>query len=229
MLEKITNAIILAAGRGERLKPYTDTTPKPLLPVNNEPMLETLIKQLYLNEIEHISIVVGYMAEKFEYLKSKYNIEIIENPAYISMNNISSLYRAKDKLNQPTMILDADLIINDTSILRKYISKSGYSCYWTDEKIPEWGLRLSYSDIIGCNRNFAKNCYALKTLSFWTKEDCEKLKSILTINFVIKHQEKYWDDIPLFICADEFSLCAYKISKDALTEIDTAEEYERLL
>lgn len=56
-------AVILAGGRGTRLKPFTITLPKPLVPVGDKPILEIIILQLKKNGFEHITITVSHMAE----------------------------------------------------------------------------------------------------------------------------------------------------------------------
>jgi NDP-mannose synthase len=55
-------AVILAGGKGTRLKPYTTAFPKPLMPVSGMPILEILIKQLVRDGADHITIAVGYLA-----------------------------------------------------------------------------------------------------------------------------------------------------------------------
>ncbi|GAG21869.1 unnamed protein product, partial [marine sediment metagenome] len=66
-------AIILAAGRGSRLKPLTDTIPKPLLEVNGKTILERAIDTLLEVGITDILVVVGHLAEKIKVVVDKYN------------------------------------------------------------------------------------------------------------------------------------------------------------
>ena len=54
-------AVIIAGGKGTRLKPYTDILPKPLLPIGNKSILETNIIQLVENGITEIIIALGYL------------------------------------------------------------------------------------------------------------------------------------------------------------------------
>ncbi len=55
-------AIILAGGKGTRLRPYTTVFPKPLMPVGDRPILEVLIRQLAEHGVDHVTIAVGYLA-----------------------------------------------------------------------------------------------------------------------------------------------------------------------
>ncbi len=70
-------AIILAGGRGKRLRPITDYVPKPLVPLNNIPILEWQIKYLKKFGINEIIICTGYKTEMIEnYLAMKKNMGI---------------------------------------------------------------------------------------------------------------------------------------------------------
>lgn len=64
-------AILLAAGIGSRLRPLTLETPKPLIKINDESMIERQIKFLKEVGINEIIVVTGYLKEKFNFLKEK--------------------------------------------------------------------------------------------------------------------------------------------------------------
>ena len=75
----IKQAVILAGGRGERLRPLTDTIPKPMIPINGKPFLEYLIEMLKEQGILEILLLTGYLPEKIaEYFGngSKFGINI---------------------------------------------------------------------------------------------------------------------------------------------------------
>ena len=98
-------AIIMAAGKGERMHPLTEKTPKPLIRVNGRRMIDSVIEGLRENGITEIYVVTGHLKEQFEVLKAKYpGVQLIENPYYETCNNISSLYVAREHL-EDCMIL----------------------------------------------------------------------------------------------------------------------------
>lgn len=59
-------AVVLAGGRGMRLRPYTTVLPKPLMPVGDRPILDIVIRQLKAAGFERITISTGYLAELIE-------------------------------------------------------------------------------------------------------------------------------------------------------------------
>lgn len=97
-------AVILAAGYGMRMVPINTETPKGLLEINGEPLIERIIKQLKQVNIHEIYVVVGFMKEKYEYLIDIYNVKLIYNPEYSSKNNLHSLKYVKNYLNDSYII-----------------------------------------------------------------------------------------------------------------------------
>ena len=71
-MSEVKRAIIMAAGLGNRMKPVTLDTPKPLIKVNGKRMIDTIIDALHQNGINEIYVVVGYKKEQFYEWKEKY-------------------------------------------------------------------------------------------------------------------------------------------------------------
>ena len=128
MLEpyRVRKAIILAAGFGQRLAPVTLDTPKPLVKVNGVRILDTLLDALTAKGITNITIVRGYKKEQFDVLREKYpTIRFIDNPEFNLANNIGSLMCAIDRIDR-CYICEADLIINNPDVIRKYEYRTAY-------------------------------------------------------------------------------------------------------
>ena len=96
---RVKNAIILAAGMSTRFIPVSYEIPKGLISVKGDIMIERIIEQLKKSGIEEIVVVVGYMMEKFFYLRNKYNVKLVVNNEFSSKNTHSSIYMARDYLS----------------------------------------------------------------------------------------------------------------------------------
>ena len=97
-------AIILAAGFGMRMVPINMSTPKALLEVNGERLIERLIRQLHEAGITDIAVVVGFMKDSFEYLMDDFGVDLICNSEYAVKNNLHSLALAADRIRNAYIV-----------------------------------------------------------------------------------------------------------------------------
>ena len=102
------NAILLAAGYGMRMIPIQQERPKALLCVRGEKLIERQIRQLQEVGIRNITIVVGFMKEKFDYLIDLFGVKLVVNPLYYRKNNLASLALVRDQIAN-TYVLPCDL------------------------------------------------------------------------------------------------------------------------
>ena len=117
-------AIILAAGKGERLMPLTSNTPKSLLELENETtLLEAQLLTINKTAIDKVVIVTGYLTEKIESKVQRYSkeynidIQIIYNPFFDISNNLLSLWQARHEMESDFIIINGDDIFNDSVLL----------------------------------------------------------------------------------------------------------------
>lgn len=126
------NAIILAAGFGMRMVPINMTTPKALLEVNGERLIDRLITQLHEVGVTDITVVAGFMKDSLEYLIDEYGVKLSYAADYASTNNIHSLYTVIDKLSN-TYIIPCDIWC-DSNPFRRY---ELYSWYMVSDLVDE--------------------------------------------------------------------------------------------
>lgn len=114
-------ALMLAAGQGKRLANYTKENTKCMVEVNEEKLIDRVIKILEKNNIHELIMVVGYKKENLKrYLENKnkkIKITFIDNSQFDKSNNIYSLYLAKEILcKEDTILLESDLIYEEKLI-----------------------------------------------------------------------------------------------------------------
>lgn len=220
---RVRKAIILAAGFGSRLAPVTLDTPKPLVKVNGKRIIDTLIDSLTSKGITNIYIVRGYMKDKFDELLEKYpTIKFIDNLEFNTANNIASLYRCADLLDQ-CYICEADLLINNPDIIRKYEYKTNYLGAKVKET-DDWCFKKTNGYISSYSRG-GENCYQAYGISYWNREDSEKLKAdIIKVYNSRGGKENLWEMVPLKIYKKNYKVEIRPCLKQDITEIDNFDE-----
>ena len=224
-MNKVKRAVIVAAGAGVRMRPLTLTTPKPLISVNGTRMIDSVIAALHANGITEIYVVVGWLKEAFASLPEQYpGLTLIENPYFDRCNNISSLYLAREHL-EDVIILDADQIIFNPGILSPDFERSGYNAIWTDEETSEWLMTVENGVVRSCSRTGGRGGWQLYSISRWSAEDGRRLRRHLEIEFEEKQNRQiYWDDVPMFCYPEEYRLGIRPMRRDDVIEIDSLEE-----
>lgn len=217
------NAIILAAGYSSRLVPLCFDLPKGLLPINGETLIERQIKQLREINIDNIYIVTGAHAEKFEFLKQKYQLELIFNKDYLTKNNFASIYAAKDVLAN-SVISSSDLYF-PRNIFQKETEVSYYLSVFVKHKTNQRTLQLDKNNRIIKTAYGGENCWiTFGGQAFFTNDLSKKL-----INYIKpvyndpQYADKYWvdfqdqhlEDLPMYI---------KKIQQTDIVEFNTLED-----
>lgn len=187
------NAVIMAAGLASRFAPLSYETPKALLPVKGEILIERQIRQLQEAGVEEIIVVVGYMREKFDYLKDKYNVRVIYNKDYYKYNNTSSLFLALDYFNN-TYICSADNYFKTNPFIED-INEAYYSVQPTNGQTNEYFTELDANKYI-IDLNFEDGKYFMIGHAFFTKNISKKFKEILRENYIRKDvKEMLWENL----------------------------------
>ena len=228
----MANAILMASGLGSRMRPLTNTTPKPLIKVNNTPMIETVINALEMARVEHIFVVVGYLGEQFNYLTNKYtNVSIINNTDYETVNNISSIYYAREEMKKSDVyICEADLYISDADILQCIDkSKSGYCGIMVEGHSDVWMFEQNSDGIITRVGKVGDDCFNMCGLSYFNKEQALLIANEIERIYGNKgqYEDLFWDDVVNSII-NKLNLTVFPVDANQIVEIDTVEELEAI-
>ena len=170
----------------------------------------------------------GSFKEQFYKWAEESDVTLIENPFYDTCNNISSLYAAREHL-EDSIILDGDQIIYNGKILEPHFTLSGYNAVWSEGHTDEWLMEVEDGVVTSCSRTGGERGWQLYSVSRWSAEDGRTLKELLELEFETKkNHDVYWDDIPMFIYADRFSLGIREMKKGDVLEIDSLEELKEI-
>ena len=220
---RVKRAVFIAAGFGSRLVPVTLNTPKPLVRVNGQRLIDAVLAA----GIDEIYIVRGYLAEQFDQLLYKYPmIKFIENPAFNEANNISSAMCARYLLSN-AYVLEADLLIRNPKIIKKYHYTSNFLGIMK-ERTDDWCLMLKDGFI--CEEKVGGlNCHQMVGISYWNEADGKKLANHLKQAYEMPGgKEFYWEQVPLVIYKNEYKVAVRDCSDEDIIEIDTFRELKAL-
>lgn len=108
------DAVLMAGGKGERLRPLTEKTPKPLLPVGDKAIIDHNIDRLIFYGIKHISVTVNYLKEQieehFREPRNEVQIKTVREPKFLG--TIGSIRFVPEFFNDTVLVMNSDLFTN---------------------------------------------------------------------------------------------------------------------
>ncbi len=141
-------AIILAGGKGTRLRPYTVVLPKPLMPIGEYPILEVVIRQLVCQGFDHITLAVNHQAaliRSFFGDGSNWNVRIDYSQENFPMGTMGPLKLIKD-LPESFLIMNGDVLtdLNFDNFYRDHVNSGSLftiSSYQREQKV-DYGVLI---------------------------------------------------------------------------------------
>ena len=221
-------AIFIAAGFGTRLVPVTLNTPKPLVRVNGTRIIDTLIDACLKADITEIYIVRGYLSEQFDQLLYKYPmIKFLENPSYNEANNISSAMVAR-YLMQNAYIFEADLLISNPAIIKKYNYRSNVLGIWK-ERTDDWCLTVDKEGCVVDEQVGGLDCYQMVGIYYMNSMDGAKLSEHLKQAYEAPGgKERYWETVPNQAFKGQYKIEVRPCKDEDIVEIDTFKELKAI-
>lgn len=220
-MHKVKNAIILAAGRGSRLKDLTSETPKPLLAPKGIKFIDGVISNLKEKGIDDITVITGYHSDHFVYL-SKQGINLIHNEEWDKGNNVTSIKAALNKLGD-SLIINGDIIMEKNVFRVEYPNSLTY--VEQNKNIDEW---LTVIDNKGNVKTFDKEGLGKEGLYqreiiFITEELANAIKEDIKTFDMNEYQE-----FLMLKSAHRLNIPfkTLEIPKNTVYDLDTVEEYE---
>lgn len=220
-------AIFIAAGFGSRLVPITLNTPKPLVRVNGKRLIDTILDACLEAGISEIYIVRGYLAEQFDQLMYKYPmIKFIENPSYNEANNISSAMAARF-LMQDAYVLEADLLVSNPKIIRKYNYCSNVLGVWKD-RTDDWCV-TEKDGYVDEEKVGGLNCYQMYGVYYLNSADGARLAEDIKTAFLSPGgKEMYWEQVANVMFRGKYKIEIVECKSEDIVEIDTFRELKAL-
>jgi CTP:phosphocholine cytidylyltransferase-like protein len=225
---RVKRAIFLAAGFGSRMVPLTFNTPKPLVRVHGTRMIDTLLDAVVAAGITEIVVVRGYLGEQFDQLLYKYPmIKFVENPLYNEANNISSAMMVR-YLFQNAYVLEADLVLSNPKLIRKYEYASNFLGIPV-EVTDDWCLYTDKNGYVIEQCVGGRDCYQMIGISYWNAEAGAKLANDLDEVYRSPGgKERYWEQVALLYKKKNYKVSIRPCKAEDVVEIDSYNELKQI-
>lgn len=193
---RVDCALILASGFGSRFVPLTYEQPKGLLEVFGERMIERQIRQLHEAGITDITLMVGYLKEKFDYLIDKYGVKLRYNPEYADKNTLATLYHARDLYeNRNCYILSSDNWMRE-NMYHTYEPCSWYSAAYMPGETREWAMQFNKKGVITSVQVGGTDAWCMYGPVYLDRKFSASLAPLIAAYYRMPGTEQYyWEDV----------------------------------
>lgn len=216
------NAIIMAAGTSSRFVPLSVERPKGLLEVKGEILIERQIRQLQEAGMNDITIVTGYKATMFDYLRDKYGVDAVFNEDYNRYNNTSSIVRVLDRLSN-TFICCSDHYFSKNVFLEPS-NESYYAARFAKGETGEYCLLLDDNDYITDVTVGGRDAWYMAGHVFFNEAFSKKFREIMAQAYTQEDvRQGYWEDVYMSHIKD-LPMQIRRYSEEDVFEFDTLDE-----
>lgn len=213
----------MAAGTSSRFVPLSYERPKGLLKVKGEILIERQIRQLKEAGINDITVVVGYKAEMFEYLKDKFEVDLVLNEDYERYNNTSSLIRVLDRLGN-TFVCSSDNYFPENVFADKP-TQSYYSAKYAEGKTNEYCLSADEENNIGSVTVGGEDSWYMIGHVYFSEDFSKAFSAILKQEYEKETtRNSYWEDVYIAHIHELPRMQLRKYEDNDIQEFDSLDE-----
>ena len=212
----------MAAGTSSRFIPLSCEIPKGLLEVRGEVLVERIIRQLKEAGVNDITIVTGYKANMFSYLRDKYGVDLIFNDDYGRYNNTSSIIRVLERLDE-TYVCCSDNYFKENVFVDRP-KESYYAVKYAEGNTGEYCINVDENDYITGVSVGGCDAWYMAGQVFFSKSFSAKFRRIMIEEYRNEEtREGYWEDVYIRHL-DELPMLSRKYSDEDIFEFDTLDE-----
>lgn len=219
--------IILAAGKGTRLKPLTDDCPKCLYHLDEKTtILQRMINLIHKYDSDaNITVVGGYLFDTLE--NSAVGCSFIRNPFYEVTNSIASLWFALEDFNSDVTIMNGDIVVQEDLVKNIICKKYDNTTVFADSSIRngDYNIEVSGSNVVVMSKNLNSFYGEYVGITKISNEDVKEFKEEI-IRMVNNSLYDQWFEsaIVQMIFKKNFILKYEDVSKYRWTEIDCVDD-----
>ena len=215
----------MAAGTASRFVPLSEETPKGLLVVRGETLIERQINQLREAGVSDITIVLGYKAEMFEYLSSRFGVRLVYNEDYSVYNNTSSIIRVVDRLGDTFICCSDHYFANNVFLDRE--KDSYYAAQYAVGNTSEYCLIPDENDWIKAVQIGGQDAWYMAGHVFFNHQFSTMFRKIFVKEYEKEEtKQEYWEDVYMRHI-DSLFMKVKKYENGIINEFDSIDELRR--
>lgn len=221
-------AIVLAAGQGKRLRPLTDNTPKTLLNVGGQPILEHILQALEANGYERVVVVTGFEREQIEahcQPREMFDVEFVHNEQFADTNNIYSLWLAQEYAREGFTLINSDTIFPTSSLADLQQTNGSALLVDTEKALDEEEMQVALeADTITAIGKEIDGDGEYIGVSKFTAEDAKRLFEHIEA-FIEREKVNGWYEAAFDRLFDDATVGFVRVDRPWI-EVDTPEDLE---
>lgn len=229
-------AILMAAGLGNRMRPLTNSLPKPLVSVRGIPLIETVLSALQKRGVKDVYVVTGYKGEAFlSFLPKHPNVHLVQNRDYATKNNINSIAVVAEVMaSSDCFVCEADLFVADENLLCRPLDRSGYFGKFVQGDSSDWVFETPRRDVDGVPLIShigigGTNCFNMVGISYFKQPDAARIATAVRAAIAKPENDQlFWDEIVDRLVQNGLELIVHEVKPEAVVECDTVEDLKKL-